>query len=153
MFSCVRLLNEKTRFAALPLAGNDADTTANQVCLWQTGFPLRVAFANGRLDYDPHRYGIHEALASGDVDTLLWIASFDASRVPPATSVPTIVLARPGMQLSSPPAIQIDVATPGIDHPGHFYRGDNVVAVHLRRVVDSTLPSVAAVIGQIAAAM
>ncbi|HEY6895284.1 MAG TPA: hypothetical protein VI258_14005 [Rhodanobacteraceae bacterium] len=153
MCSCVRVLNENTRFAALPLAGNDADTTANQVCLWQTGYPLRIAFANGRIDYDPHRYGIDEALSSGDADALVWIASFDAERVPPATSVPVIVLARRGMRLAPPPAVQIDVATPGLDHAGHFYRGDSVVAVRLRALVDSALPSVAAVIGQIAAAM
>jgi len=151
--SCIRVLNEHTRFAGLPIAGNDADTTANQVCLWQTGYPVRIAFAGGRVSYDPHRYGADEAIERGDVDALMWIASFDADRSPPATSVPTIVLARPGMHLSPPPAVQIDVATPGLHHPGHFYRGDNVVAVRLRGLVDSSLPSVASVVAQIAAAV
>jgi len=153
MCSCVRVLNEHTRFAALPIGGNDADTTANQVCLWQTGYPVRVSFAGGRIDYDPHRYGVAEALANGDVDALLWIASFDAERVPPSASVPLIVLARPGMRLPAPPAVQIEVGTPGVDHAGHFFRGDSVVAIRLRRLVDSPLPAVADVVGRIAAAI
>jgi formylmethanofuran dehydrogenase subunit B len=147
------VLNEHTRFAGLPIAGNDADTTANQVCLWQTGYPVRVSFAGGRVDYDPHRHGVAEAIARGDIDALMWIASFDPSRVPPSTSLPTIVLARPGMHVSPPAAVQIDVATPGVHHAGHFYRGDSVVAVRLRGLLDSPLPSVAAVVGQIAAAL
>ena len=153
MCACVRVLNHHTRFAGLPLGGNDADTTANQVCLWQTGFPLRLSFAGGRIEYDPHRFGIENALASGEADALVWIASFDATRQPPATGVPTIVLARPGMRMSAPPAVLIEVATPGIDHAGHFCRGDTVVAVRLRRLVSSLLPPVADVVRQIGAAM
>jgi formylmethanofuran dehydrogenase subunit B len=57
------------------------------------------------------------------------------------------------MHLSPAPAVQIDVATPRRHHAGHFYRGDNVVAVRLRRLDDSPLPSVAGVVAQIAAVM
>jgi formylmethanofuran dehydrogenase subunit B len=149
MYACVRALNEHTRFAALPLGGNDADTTANQVCLWQTGFPLRVSFAGGVIDYDPYRYAAEDALASGGGDALLWIASFDSERTPPPTEVPTIVLRRSGPPLSRPPAVELTVATPGLDHAGHFYRGDGVVALRLRQLVDSPLPSVADVITRI----
>jgi formylmethanofuran dehydrogenase subunit B len=147
------VLNEHTRFAGLPIAGNDADTTANQVCLWQTGYPVRISFAGGRVSYDPHRYGVDEGIARADIDALVWIASFDPDRTPPSTSVPTIVLARPGMHLSPAPAVQIDVATPGVHHAGHLYRGDSVVAVRLRGFVDSPLPSVARVVQQIGAAL
>ena len=153
MCACVRALNEHTRFAALPLGGNDADTTAQQVCLWQTGFPLRVSFAGGAIDYDPHRYAAENALASGGGDALLWITSFDAERAPPRTSVPTILLGRPGPRVSAPPDVEIAVATPGLDHAGQFYRGDGVVAMRLRRLVDSPLPTVADVIRRIGSAL
>ena len=153
MCSCVRALNEHTRFSGLALGGNDADTTANQVCLWQTGYPVRLSFAGGTIEYDPHRYGLEEALASGEADALVWIASFDTTRCPPATNVPTIVLARSGMEIAPRPAVHIDVATPGLDHAGHMLRGDTVVAVRLRGLVDSQLPSVAEVVRDIGAAM
>ena len=153
MSSCVRVLNEHTRFAGLPLGGNDADTTANQVCVWQTGYPLRVSFAGGTIEYDPRRYGLEEALASGEADALVWIATFDTTRRPPATNVPTIVLARTDLEIVPPPAVHIDVATPGLDHAGHMLRGDTVVAVRLRGLVDSQLPSVAQVVRDIGAAL
>ena len=94
------------------------------------------------------------ALASGETDALVWITSFDGTRQPPASNVPTIVLTRPGMQMPcTPPAVLIEVATPGVDHAGHFCRGDTVVAVRLRRLVSSSLPSVAEVVAQIGAVM
>jgi formylmethanofuran dehydrogenase subunit B len=144
MSALVVALNERTRFAVLPLGGNDGDVTVNQVCLWQTGFPLRTSFAGGTVDYDPHRFETHALLAAGDVDALLWISSFDAQRTPPATRLPTIVLARPGMPALTPPAtVHIDVATPGLHHAGHFFRSDSVVALRLRKLVDAPLPAVA----------
>jgi formylmethanofuran dehydrogenase subunit B len=36
-------------------------------------------------------------------------------------------------------------------HAGHFYRSDNVVALRLRKVADSVLPSVADVLQRIGA--
>ena len=74
--------------------------------------------------------------------------------MPPTTHVPTIVLGRPGMRLSDPPpAVHIDVATPGLHHPGHFFRSDSVVALRLRKLIDSPLPSVAEVVQRIGAAI
>jgi formylmethanofuran dehydrogenase subunit B len=151
MCDCVRALNVATRFAALPLAGNDADTTAHQVCVWQTGYPPRLSFAGGSIDYDPYRHGIDSALVSGDADALLWVASLDAERAAPPTGVPTILLARPGSSGAPAPAVRIDVGVPGVDHAGHFFRGDAVVAVRLRRLVASPLPPVADVVRRIAA--
>lgn len=151
MCDCVRALNVETRFAALPLAGNDADTTVHQVCVWQTGYPPWLSFAGGSIDYDPYRFGIEQALGSGDADALLWIASFDAERAPPPTGVPTIVLSRPGPGRAPAPDVRIDVGVPGLDHAGHFFRGDAVVAVRLQRAVESSLPSVADVVRRIAA--
>jgi formylmethanofuran dehydrogenase subunit B len=150
MSALVTELNETTRFAVLPLAGNDADLTASQVITWQSGYPVCVNFAGGTPDYDPHRFSVEAMLGNAEADALLWIASFDPDRLPPQTSVPTIVLGRPGMRFASPPAVYIPVATPGLHHAGHFFRSDNVVALHLRKLVDPALQSTAETLTQIA---
>ena len=77
----------------------------------------------------------------------------DAALVPPQGRVPTIVLGRRGMNVAPAPAVQIDVATPGLDQAGHFFRGDAVVAVRLRQVAATDLPAAAEVIDRIGAAV
>ena len=153
MSNLVSDLNEHTRFACLPISGSDGDMTANQVTVWQTGFPLRTGFGRGTPDYDPHHFSCERLLATGEADALLWISAFDAERLPPPSNVSAIVLGRPGMKFEKPPAVYIPVATPGVHHAGHFFRGDNVVAVRLRKLVDSPLPAVADVLAQIEAAL
>jgi formylmethanofuran dehydrogenase subunit B len=37
----------------------------------------------------------------------------------------------------------IPVGVPGLNHAGHLYRADNVVAIHLRKLAASALPSAA----------
>ena len=153
MVACVGALNERTRFSSLPLAGNEGDVTANQVCLWQTGFPVRTSFAGGLIDHDADRYALEALLAHDEVDALVWISSFDAALAPPPSRVPTIVLGRSGMSAAPAPAVQIDVATPGFDQAGHFFRSDAVVTVRLQRIAQTPLPGVADVLDRIAAAM
>ena len=146
-------LNETTRFAGLPLGGNDADVTANQVTVWQTGFPLRTGFGRGVPEYDAYHFGTDRLLASRNADVLLWIFAFDPLRLPPETDVPTIVLGSPAMRFAKPPAVFIPVATPGLHHAGHFFRSDSVVAIRLRKLTDSALPSVAEALAAIEQAL
>ena len=153
MAACVSAVNERTRFSTLPLGGNNADVGANQVCLWQTGFPLRISFAGGDVDHDAERYALDNLLAHDEADALVWISSFDAALVPPPTRAPLIVLGRSGMSVSPAPAVQISVATPGLDEAGHFFRGDAVVAVRLQKIASTRLPGVAEALGRIAAAL
>lgn len=153
MCQVVAELNLTTRFSVLPLGGSDGDITANQVTLWQTGFPLRTGFGAGTARHEPLHYATQRLLARGEADVLLWISAFDMERLPPAAppATPTIVLGRSGMRFSAPPAVFIPVATPGIQHAGHFFRGDSVVAVRLRKLVESPLSSVAEVVSRISA--
>lgn len=153
MCGLVADLNERTRFAVLPLGGNDADVTANQVIVWQTGFPLRSGFARGVPEYDPYHFATARMLARGDADALLWISAFDPQRVPPATTLPTIVLGSPAMRCARPPAVFIPVATPGIHHGGHFFRSDSVMALRLRKLADSPLPALAEALAMIEQAL
>ncbi len=145
----IRTLNATTRFAGLPLGGTDADITANAVHTWQSGSPIRTSFANGKPVYDPLHFSATRMLANGEADALLWIASLDEKRLPPATDAPTIVLGRAGMRFTREPDVFIPVGTPGADHAGHFFRTDKIVALPLRKLRETLLPSVADVVGAI----
>lgn len=136
----VVLLNKSTRSAVLPLGGQDGDRTASQVCAWQTGYPTRVGFLRGFPEYDPWLHKTSRLLESGEADLLVWVASL-AATPPPVTAVPTIVLARSGIMFAREPEVYIPVGVPGIDHAGHMYRCDNVVAMPLYKLRESPLPS------------
>ena len=148
---CIRKLNESTRCAALPLGGDEGDLTTNQVCTWQSGYPVRTAFSKGFPEYDPYLYDINRLLQSGEVDALVWISSFAPDSVPPEVNIPTIVLGHPRMKFSQPPDVFIPVGIPGIDHSGHIYRADNVVVLPLTTLRHSSWPPAAKVISEIAA--
>ncbi len=142
-------LNRTTRCAGLPLGGKEGEQTATQVCAWLTGFPTRVSFSRGVPVYDPYLHASDRLLADGEVDALLWISAYNVTRTPPACKVPTIVLGRCGMQFEHPPKVYIPVGVPGIDHAGHTYRMDNVVAIRLCKLRDIGLPSTAQVLHSI----
>jgi len=148
----IKDLGRQTRFSGLPLGGSDGDLTADSVALWQTGFGSRTAYGQGIPDHDSYHYTTARLL-DGGADLLMWISSFAEARVPPATAVPTIVLGRAGMTFEREPAVFIPVGTPGVDHAGHLFRGDRVVALPLLRLRESALPSVAEAIAAIEAAL
>jgi formylmethanofuran dehydrogenase subunit B len=145
----IMTLNETTRCSGLPLGGKNGQITATQVCAWQTGYPMRISFGRGYPDYDPYHYSIQRLLGSGEADALIWIAAFDQKDLPPATSIPTVVLGRAGMPLIQTPEVFIPVGTPGIDHRGYTYRTDSVVVVPLCKLRDSGLPRTAEVLNAV----
>jgi formylmethanofuran dehydrogenase subunit B len=146
-------LNLTTRFAGLSLGGAEGAITAAAVCGWQSGYPLRVSYANGAPDYDPYRWNIARILKEGEGDLLVWIASISPDFAPPATKLPTIVLGTPGLKLAGAPAMFIPVGTPGVDHAGRLVRVDNVVSLPLKDLGRSDLPAAAAVLSAIEAAL
>jgi formylmethanofuran dehydrogenase subunit B len=145
----VRDLNETTRSAALPLAGTLGDLTTNQVCTWQTGYPLRTGLATGQPRYEPMLYRHQDLIARGETDLRLWISALPGLAMPTETGIPTILLGQPAVSGGPPPEVQIPVGVPGVDHPGHWYRSDTVWPLPLGRLRASGLPSVAEVLGQV----
>ena len=145
-------LNDKTRCMGLPLGGQDGDRTASQVSAWLTGYPTRVSFQRGYPEYDPYHYSAERLLALGEADLLVWVSS-QGLTPPPETSVPTVVIGRSGMQFPREPEIFIPVGVPGIDFRGHMYRCDNVVAMPLHKIRDTSLPRAAEVLSAIEAAL
>jgi formylmethanofuran dehydrogenase subunit B len=144
----IRMLNATTRCVGLPLAGGDNVIGANQVCGWQSGVPLRTSFASGAPDYDPHRHATSRLLERSEADLLIWIASF-RHLPPPETDLPTVVVGGASGAPGRPVEIFIPVGTPGLDHAGSIYRTDSVVAMPLRKLRETGLPSVGEVVGLI----
>jgi len=149
----IKDLNNTTRCSGLPLAGKEGDQTANQVCGWTTGYPTRTRFSRGYPEYDPFLNDTNVLLANGEADALVWVQAFNINSVPPVTALPTIVVGRSGMTFEKEPDVFIPVGTPGIDHAGHAYRMDNVVAIRLKKLRDSGLPSTAQVLNAIEQAL
>jgi formylmethanofuran dehydrogenase subunit B len=140
----IKDLNDmNTRCSGLPLGGKEGDQTANQVCGWTTGYPARTRFSRGYPEYDPYLNDANALVANGEADALVWVQAFNAKAVPPVDHMPTIVVGRSGMTFTKEPDVFIPVGTPGIDHAGHAYRMDNVVAIRLKKLRDSGLPSTA----------
>jgi len=137
----IKELNETTRSSGLPLGGKEGGMTANQVATWQSGYPMRTNFSRGYPDYDPYLCDTARMLENDEVDTLVWISSFNVDRTPPQSNAKTVVLGRSGMSFEQEPEVFIPVGTPGIDHAGRTFRCDNVVSVPLRKLRDSGLPS------------
>ncbi|WP_027149190.1 formylmethanofuran dehydrogenase subunit B [Methylobacter tundripaludum] len=150
----VKDINDRnTRSSGLPLGGKEGDQTANQVCGWTTGYPARTRFSSGYPEYDPFLNDANALLANGEADALVWVQAFNVKAVPPVTALPTIVIGRSGMTFAKEPDVFIPVGTPGIDHVGHAYRMDNVVAIRLKKLRESGLPSTSDVLNAIEQAL
>ncbi|WP_333874101.1 formylmethanofuran dehydrogenase subunit B [Methylobacter sp.] len=145
--------DQNTRSSGLPLGGKEGDQTANQVCGWTTGYPARTRFSSGFPEYDPYLNDANFLLSNGEADALVWVQAFNAKAVPPVTALPTIVVGRSGMTFAKEPDVFIPVGTPGIDHVGHAYRMDNVVAIRLKKLRESGLPSTSDVLNAIEQAL
>jgi formylmethanofuran dehydrogenase subunit B len=157
----VATLNRRTRAASLALGGSDGAATVNQVFTWLSGLPLRTRAGATGLEHDPVRFDAARLLADRAVDGVLWIASFDAARLPPAlaSGLPHIVLGPPalGDRLraveGAGPLVFLPVATPGLNAAGHLFRGDGIVLMPLAAVRDDGLPGVDALVARLAARM
>jgi formylmethanofuran dehydrogenase subunit B len=146
----IKDLNDlNTRCSGLPLTGKEGDQTANQVCGWTTGYPARTRFSRGYPEYDPFLNDSRQLIADGEADALVWVQAYNTASIPPVTDLPTIVVGRSGMVFEKEPDVFIPVGTPGIDHAGHTYRMDSVVAIRLKKLRDSGLPSTADVLNAI----
>jgi formylmethanofuran dehydrogenase subunit B len=149
----VRELNTTQRFAGLSLGGNEGAVTAGAVSSWQSGYPLRVSFANGEPHHDANRYALSRMLADGEGDLLVWTASYTTGLGVPKTSLPTVVLGTPGLDMAQPASVFIPIGTPGVDHAGRLVRCDNVVTLPLTDLGRSVLPSASHVLDAIQSAL
>lgn len=138
----LRRLNVKTRCVGLPLGGSQNVLGAMQVSLWQTGWPLRLSFADGTPRHDPWQHSGLRMLRNGEADALVWVTVFHG-RQPPAQAEKVIAIVSDRTVLPSPAAVEIRVGIPGVDHAGEIVRADTVITLPLRAARPSDRPSVA----------
>ena len=141
-------LNETNRVAGLPLNSGDGDSSVNNTSTWLSGYPTRNRFVNGHAEYDAYHFSTKNQLKH--CDALLWVSTFNA-HLPPACEAPTIVIGHAGMQFDKMPDVFIPVGVPGVDHAGTIFRMDSSVAMPLKKLRESALPSLSDVISQIEA--
>lgn len=156
MLEIVRTLNLTTRAFTLALGGSGNLFGVSQLCLWQSGYPLRTSFGSGAPEHDIYRFSGRRMVTQGEADALVWISAFGAAPPPINPKVPTIVLAprlapQPDQPSAHIPAVHIPVGTPGIDHAGQVFRTDVVVALRLAALRDPAAPSVGSVLAEIEA--
>lgn len=151
LLELARDLTRTTRCSLVPLGGSANLFGVNQVCTWQTGYPIRTAFGRGVPEHDPYRFSASRMVEEGEADALVWISAFDKNPPPEREGVPTIVLAPPATPLSRHVAVYMPVGVPGVDHSGEVFRADGVVALRLQAVRATDLPDVASIIVQIGA--
>jgi formylmethanofuran dehydrogenase subunit B len=150
----VRELNRAGRSTALPLGGAENLTGVHQACLWQCGHPLRTSFGTGAPRHDPVLYSAERLIESGEADALLWVSALNGT--PPPTlppELPLILLAVPDEELAHEPSVFLPIGRPGIDHAGQIFRGDGVVALPLKALRSSGLPSAGATLNAVARAV
>jgi formylmethanofuran dehydrogenase subunit B len=154
----VATLNRHTRAATFALGGSDGAISVNQVFTWLSGLPLRTRSGPQGLEHEPVRFDAQRLLADRAVDGLLWISSFDPTRVPLVPEgivLPRIVLGPPAMARRladgdvARDSVFIPVATPGLNAAGHLFRSDGIVVVPLVAARDDGLPGVADVLGRL----
>ena len=141
-------LNETNRVAGLPLNSGDGDSSVNNTSTWLAGYPTRNRFVNGHPEYDAYHFSTKRQIAN--CDALLWVSTFNAC-LQPDCEAPTIVIGHPDMQFEKQPDVFIPVGIPGVDHVGTMFRMDSSVAMPLKKLRETELPSLSDVICQIEA--
>lgn len=144
-------LNETSRVAGLPLNTGDGDTSVNNTSTWMTGFATRNRLTKGHFEYDPGSFSSKQQLEQ--CDALLWTSTFNAYPAPKTQGLkntpPTIVIGHPDTPFDQQPAVFIPVGIPGLDHTGTMFRLDSAVALPLKKVRNTELPTLSTVIQQI----
>jgi formylmethanofuran dehydrogenase subunit B len=144
----VMKLNEHNRFSGFSLSGSDGAATANSVCAWQTGYTPGVSFATGYPRHDPLTLNSSYILRHGRADLMCWIDGFAAGRPPDSPKLPRIVIGHP-LLADCRAEVFIPVGQPGIHSSGHLIRCDSVVTLPVRRLRDSTMPSISTAVSRL----
>lgn len=146
-------LNEKTRWAGLPLPAPGNAMGVAQALAWTTGFPVRVGFPHGRAEHDPWRFDAARMVANGEADAAVWVQALGPGPPPWGNKVPLVALTADDAGFAEPPEVAITVGKPGVDHDAVLYNADAAALVAVRARSPSEAPSVAAVLGALTAAL
>lgn len=146
-------LNRATRFAGLPLSAGGNATGVMDVAAALCGVPVRVGFARGFAEHDPWRFDARRMIAEGEADAALWLSATDSFAPPWGDAVPTIALTAGGATFGTPPTVRIVVGCPGVDHDAVLFDSSLGTLSFVAARAPTDVPSAAAILNRIAAAL
>ncbi|MDQ2078738.1 tungsten formylmethanofuran dehydrogenase [Xanthobacteraceae bacterium Astr-EGSB] len=146
-------LNAGTRFTGLPLPPGDNGRGVLEACGWLSGYPMRTGFGRGYPEHDPWRFDASRLAGSRESDCAVWISAYGAEAPAWTRDLPTIALTTPGARFRTPPRVQVEVGTPGIDHDAVQFVPASGTLMPITAARPSEAESVASVIADILAAL
>ncbi|WP_075216717.1 hypothetical protein [Mongoliimonas terrestris] len=148
----VKDLNKETRFTTLGVPAHHHGRGAHLVSAWTTGGHLPVGLGRGYPEQDDWVHDAERRVTAGEADALLWIGALGPDLPAWAAGVPTVALIHHGATANTADVV-IEVGVPGVTHGGVLMDAvrDGFAAVDAK--APQPLPSVAAVIAGIEAAL
>lgn len=127
-------INETSRAACLPLAGNDGDVSNIQTTGWLTGFPSRIKFTGNYFEYDRDLYHANSLIESNKIDLVIYVNSISNKKLVLNKKNKNIIIGHPTTKYNIQPDVFIPCGIPGIDYKGLIFRTDNVVTLPLEAI-------------------
>ena len=145
LLQLVAELNAVTRFAARRMRLQGDVSGADNVLLWQTGYPFAVDISRGYPRYNPGEFSANELLERRETDLCVIVGAetipyFSKAARECLKSIPTIVIDYPNAPLEFAPNVRITTAVYGLHAAGTAYRMDNV-PLPLRALQTSNYPT------------
>ena len=141
-------INRKSRASGLHLPASESGWGSVLASTWMTGFPPRTGFARGFPEFDPWRFDVERALASGEADLHLWISAGSAPPTP-KNGVKLVALAKTAEPVAGA-EVTIAIGEAGVDHEAVVYSARTGTLAAVGAQGASELPSAAIVIRLIA---
>jgi formylmethanofuran dehydrogenase subunit B len=145
LLQLVAELNAVTRFTARRMRMQGDVSGADNVLLWQTGYPFAVDIARGYPRYNPGEFSANELLERCESDLCVIVGAetipyFSRAARDHLKSIPTIVIDYPNAPLEFTPTVRFTTAVYGLHAAGTAYRMDNV-PLPLRALQPSPYPT------------
>ncbi len=145
LLQLVAELNAVTRFTARRMRMQGDVSGADNVLLWQTGYPFAVDIARGYPRYNPGEFSANELLERRETDLCVIIGAetiphFSVAAREHLKTIPTIVVDYPNVPLEFIPSVRFTTAVYGLHAKGTAYRMDNV-PLPLRALQPSSYPT------------
>ena len=145
LLQLVAELNAVTRFTARRMRMQGDVSGADNVLLWQTGYPFAVDLSRGYPRYNPGEFSSNELLERQETDLCVIVGAetipyFSQAARDYLRKIPTIVIDYPGVPLEFTPTVRFTTAVYGLHASGIAYRMDNV-PLPLRAMQPSQYPT------------
>ena len=142
-----RDLSEAGRCFCLPLADPFQGRSVVQIAAWMAARGPATGFARGRPEHDPWRFDMDRAVAAGEVDAALWLASLPTRLPPWRDAIPTVaLLPRPR---GDEARIVFAVAEPGTESEGALWHARRGAIVHHGAAPGGTAPAAAGILARL----